>query len=119
ATALLEELGLSERLTHRPGKLSGGEQQRVALGRALINEPALILADEPTGNLDPKTGERVIESLWKATVRKNRSLVIVTHEPSIAKKANRIFLLSQGKLQPVAQGDVHEKMAQMRTDEGK
>ncbi|MBI3735741.1 ABC transporter ATP-binding protein [Candidatus Sumerlaeota bacterium] len=114
ARALLEEMGLGERLTHRPAKLSGGEQQRVALARALINAPQLLLADEPTGNLDPRTGERIIETIWNATVKKDRSLVIVTHEPSIAQRADKIFFLSNGRLSPLKHDDVHAQMKQMQ-----
>jgi len=113
AQALLDEIGLGERVTHRPGKLSGGEQQRVALARALINGPQLLLADEPTGNLDPPTGEKVIETIWKATVKKERSLIIVTHEPSIAERADRIFQLKNGRLEIVNRQDVHQQMIQM------
>ncbi len=102
AVELLEAVGLADRLHHRPSRLSGGEQQRVAIARALINDPALILADEPTGNLDEETGEAIIELLWKETVGRGRTLIIVTHEPSIAARADRRFLLTEGKL--------HEKM---------
>jgi len=98
AAALLNSLGLSERLTHRPSKLSGGEQQRVALARALVNDPDLILADEPTGKLDPKTAQAVIELLWQHTSAKGKSLVIVTHEPEIARRAEQCLRMVEGKL---------------------
>lgn len=98
ATSLLESLGLGERLTHRPSKLSGGEQQRVALARALMNDPDLILADEPTGNLDVESAEVVISLLWKYTEESGKSLIIVTHEPDIAKRAHRCMRLREGKL---------------------
>jgi lipoprotein-releasing system ATP-binding protein len=97
---LLETLGLSDRLTHRPSKLSGGEQQRVSLARALINNPHLVLADEPTGNLDAESAENVIELLWKQTRHNGRSLIIVTHEPDIARRADRCLRLKEGKLYP-------------------
>ena len=111
AEKLLAELELSDRLTHRPAKLSGGEQQRVALARALINEPALLLADEPTGNLDIYSADLVIRLMWEMTVRKNRGMIIVTHEPSIAAKADRILRLSQGILTPVKHADVKTQMS--------
>ncbi|MBX7246000.1 MAG: ABC transporter ATP-binding protein [Candidatus Sumerlaeaceae bacterium] len=100
AEALLRSVGLEERLTHRPSKMSGGEQQRVALARAMVNNPDLILADEPTGNLDTETAEVVIKLLWGHTREKNKSLVIVTHEPDIAKRADRCLRLRDGRLIP-------------------
>ena len=111
AQALLEELGLGERLTHRPSRLSGGEQQRVALARALINGPGVLLADEPTGNLDKETGEAVIEMMWRLTVERNKGLVIVTHEPSIALRAGRILQLREGKLHPLDHHKLEEQLA--------
>jgi lipoprotein-releasing system ATP-binding protein len=98
AADLLEAVGLGDRLRHRPAKLSGGEQQRVAIARALVNDPALILADEPTGNLDEQTGEAIIELLWRETVGRGRTLIIVTHEPSIAQRADRRYVLADGRL---------------------
>lgn len=100
AADLLRAIGLSDRLTHRPSKLSGGEQQRVALARALINGPALIFADEPTGNLDKETGETVIDLLWNLTVRAGKTLLIVTHDSSIAERADRRLRLHDGRLIP-------------------
>jgi lipoprotein-releasing system ATP-binding protein len=94
----LSQVGLSERLTHRPARLSGGEQQRVALARALINNPDLVLADEPTGDLDLQTGAAMIELIWQHTVGSGKSLIIVTHDPDIAAKANRCFRLHDGVL---------------------
>jgi lipoprotein-releasing system ATP-binding protein len=110
AMAALENLGLADRARHRPSKLSGGEQQRVALARALINHPSLLMADEPTGNLDIHTGETVIKMLWDMTVRKDRGLIIVTHEPLIARKADRILRLFEGKLYPVSHAELEELM---------
>ncbi|HMX63780.1 MAG TPA: ATP-binding cassette domain-containing protein, partial [Candidatus Sumerlaeota bacterium] len=92
------KVGLAERLDHRPAKLSGGEQQRVALARALMNNPAVVLADEPTGNLDAKTSAEVLEFLINITVNEGKSLVMVTHDQSIARRANRCFHLQSGKL---------------------
>ncbi len=99
ALALLERVGLSDRTEHMPTKLSGGEQQRVALARALMNDPTVVLADEPTGNLDMKTGEKVMELLWGATSGQGRSLVIVTHEMDIANHADRRLHLDNGVLE--------------------
>lgn len=98
AVRLLESVGLGDRLEHRPAKLSGGEQQRVALARSLVNNPDVILADEPTGNLDPRTAETVMELLWENTRQRNKSLVIVTHDLGIAARADRQFSLQDGLL---------------------
>ncbi len=98
AKKLLLSLGLHERLTHHPAELSGGEQQRVAIARALINMPALLLADEPTGNLDPDTADQVF-SLLIAHAKKAKSAVLcVTHNPALAKKADRIVRLKNGRI---------------------
>ncbi len=96
----LEALGLGERLHHRPSKLSGGEQQRVALARALINDPDLILADEPTGNLDAESAAGVIDLLWNHVRNSQRALVIVTHDPEIARRADRCLRLREGRIFP-------------------
>jgi len=96
----LAELGLEDRLDHRPAKLSGGEQQRVALARALINDPDLVLADEPTGNLDAESAAVVIDLLWKNVRDNHRALVIVTHDPEIARRADRCLRLREGRLFP-------------------
>lgn len=100
ASRLLRAVGLGERLDHRPARLSGGEQQRVALARALMNNPSLVLADEPTGDLDHETGQAVIDLIWKETVGCERSFIIVTHDPQIARRANRIYCLENGRLRP-------------------
>ena len=100
AEASLGALGLCERLTHRPSKLSGGEQQRVSLARAMINNPDVILADEPTGNLDTESAETVIGLLWKNVRENHKALVIVTHEPDIAARADRCMRLREGRLVP-------------------
>lgn len=94
----LKALGLEDRVTHRPVKLSGGEQQRVALARALVNDPDLVLADEPTGNLDGATARTVIDLLWDNVRTNNKSLVIVTHDPEIAKLADKCLRLIDKKL---------------------
>jgi len=101
ARELLESVGLGARLPHRPSQLSGGEMQRVAIARALIHEPKLILADEPTGNLDSKTGEEIINLLLRLNKEKGVTLVIVTHEPEIAKKADRTVSIRDGRIEPV------------------
>ena len=97
ATELLDRLGLKERLRHRPAKLSGGERQRVAIARALVNEPEVLLADEPTGNLDAATGWQIIELLGQLH-REGQSIVMVTHDDKIAAVADRRLHLDAGRL---------------------
>lgn len=94
---LLARLGILDRASHRPSELSGGEAQRAALARALVTEPELLLADEPTGNLDSRTGEQVL-SLLDDLVSEGRTLVLVTHDPVVAKRAHRVVELSDGKV---------------------
>ena len=98
AAAVLEQVGLRERATHRPGVLSGGECQRVAIARALVVEPAVLLADEPSGSLDPRTGETVEELLFDLTERRRTSLVLVTHSESLAARCDRCLQLVDGRL---------------------
>jgi lipoprotein-releasing system ATP-binding protein len=98
ATTLLAEVGLEERLDHFPSQLSGGERQRVALCRALMLEPPLLLADEPTGNLDPATGEQVFDLLRSMALRHGTPMVLVTHNPDLARRCARILLLENGIL---------------------
>jgi len=95
---LLEQVGLGARLHHRPSELSGGEQQRVAIARALRNNPALLLADEPTGNLDLATGQEIIDLLLKLHAERGNCLIIVTHDDRIAALGQRRFRLEEGKL---------------------
>lgn len=95
---LAKALGISDRLHHFPSQLSGGQQQRVAIGRALVNHPELILADEPTGNLDKESAEEVIRLLISTIKRFDGTLVMITHEPVIAEKADRIFRIDDGVL---------------------
>ena len=98
ARGLLESVGLGGRLHHLPSQLSGGEQQRVAIARALANEPEVIMADEPTGNLDSRTGEEIIELLRGLSEQGGQTVVIITHDDSIAGLAQRVVRLSDGRL---------------------
>jgi len=100
AEKLLAEVGLAERLDHFPNQLSGGERQRVALCRALLLEPPLLLADEPTGNLDPATGEQVFELLRAMALRHGTTMVLVTHNQELARRCARLLLLEDGILKP-------------------
>jgi len=99
AEELLAKVGLSERMTHKPGMLSGGEQQRVAIARALFNSPSVVLADEPTGNLDETTGGGIIELLWALNRSDNMTLVIVSHDEDLAARAHHWVHLHEGKAQ--------------------
>ncbi|XPM59073.1 MAG: ABC transporter ATP-binding protein [Leptolyngbya sp. IPPAS B-1204] len=101
ATQLLQQVGLADRLDTYPDKLSGGQQQRVAIARALAHDPSLILADEPTGNLDEETGQRVLELLLNLTRQAGRTLVMATHNPDIARSADRVLRVQDGHLMPV------------------
>ena len=98
AVGLLEEVGLSERLTHFPNQLSGGEQQRVAIARALINKPSLLLCDEPTGNLDSKTSDEIIALVKKINLENQMAVVLVTHNAELAKTAQSVYHLRDGVL---------------------
>lgn len=94
----LDAVGLGHRLEHYPGQLSGGEQQRVALARAFVTEPTILLADEPTGNLDGKTGDTVMELLFDLHARKNTTLLLITHAPALAERCERVLTMSDGHI---------------------
>lgn len=96
--AILDTIGLADRAKHLPGELSGGQQQRVSVGRALINDPALILADEPTGNLDSKSSGEIIDLLKLANKRYNQTLLVITHDEKIALQADRVLTIADGRL---------------------
>jgi len=98
AAAVLDKVGLRDRKTHYPSQMSGGEQQRVALARAFVTEPALLLADEPTGNLDQATGHKVIELLFDLSKSKGTTLILVTHDPELAERCDRIVTITDGVL---------------------
>ncbi len=98
AEILLEDVGLRNRMHHRPGELSGGEQQRVAIARALINNPKVLLCDEPTGNLDSEMGLEILDILFGLNKKNKTAIVIVTHDKEIAKRAHRIVDMKDGKL---------------------
>lgn len=95
---LIEQLGLSNRLKHLPNQLSGGQQQRVSIARALINQPSLVLADEPTGNLDSKNSDEIIRLLKEANEKYHQTIIIITHDNNIAKLANRVITIKDGKI---------------------
>jgi putative ABC transport system ATP-binding protein len=95
---LLRLVGLSQRAHHRPDELSGGEQQRVAIGRALANRPSLLLADEPTGDLDTKTGREVVEVLRRAAKEEGVAVIVVTHDPKVAERADRVLEIRDGRI---------------------
>ena len=97
AKELLEQVGLKDRMKHLPNQLSGGQIQRVAIARALINDPEIILADEPTGNLDTKTGDEIMR-LLKELNKKGKTIILVTHNPDLTKLANKVIRLRDGKL---------------------
>ncbi len=96
--ALLAEVGLRDRADHLPGQLSGGEQQRVAIARALATEPRVVLADEPTGNLDSATGAEIIELLTRLSQEHGQTIVLVTHDPDVAARAQRVLRMQDGRL---------------------
>ncbi len=101
ARALLDRLGMGHRLKHRPAQLSGGERQRVAIARALMNNPKVLFADEPTGNLDAETGRQIMDLLEQLHRDTGQTIVMVTHDRSLAREADRVLVLKDGKLMPV------------------
>lgn len=98
ATAALRSVGLGDRLDHRPSALSGGEQQRVGLARAIVNKPKLLLADEPTGNLDQETGAKVIEMMFALARDNGTAVFLITHDPGLARRADRVLSMNHGRL---------------------
>jgi len=101
ATAWLEKVGLGDRLGHKPGELSGGEQQRVAVARALVNNPDVVFADEPTGNLDEETGEEIHGLIRELATRDKKTFVVVTHKRDFTRHADRVLLLADQRLTPI------------------
>jgi putative ABC transport system ATP-binding protein len=98
AEEVLDKVGLSDRLTHKPTELSGGQQQRVAIARALVNSPSILFADEPTGNLDSKTGLEVLE-IFKELNSNGQTVVVITHEKEIARQSNRTITIKDGEIE--------------------
>ncbi len=111
ATELAEKVGLAERLDHRPMQLSGGQQQRVCIARAMINDPLILLADEPTGALDSKTGQQILE-LFDELVTQGRTIILVTHDPSVAHRCDRIIYLHDGRVSK----DVHNTQREVNVE---
>lgn len=104
ALSLLQKVGLGDRVTHYPTQLSGGEQQRVSIARAFANEPLILFADEPTGNLDTETGEMIEDLIFDMNKEEGTTLVLVTHDPELAKRTNRIIHIKGGKIQEETNG---------------
>jgi len=104
AEDMLKLVGLEDRMNHRPSEMSGGEQQRVAIARALINDPKIVLADEPTGNLDTTTGGEIVQLMKRLNKEKGQTFVVVTHDPAIAETADQILYLKDGIIQKIKKG---------------
>jgi putative ABC transport system ATP-binding protein len=110
AKEMLKLVGLGTRVSHRPFELSGGEQQRVAIARALINNPKIVLADEPTGNLDTKTGWEIVQLMKKLNEEKGQTFIVVTHDPKIAENAHRIIHLKDGLIEEIKEVSKRNKL---------
>ncbi|NUO80264.1 ABC transporter ATP-binding protein [candidate division KSB1 bacterium] len=111
AVALLQEVNVQHRLTHRPGQLSGGEQQRVAVARALMNDPPIVLADEPSGNLDHVASENLHQLLWQLSRRDRRTFLIVTHNLELAQRADRVIELFDGRIKSIHESQNRHAMS--------
>jgi putative ABC transport system ATP-binding protein len=109
ATEALEAVGLGDRIRHRPNELSGGQQQRVAIARAIVNEPSIVMADEPTGNLDTKSGDEIMKVLLDLNRERGTTLIIVTHDPEISEQTERIIHVRDGVVEKTANGKKNAK----------
>jgi putative ABC transport system ATP-binding protein len=114
AREMLDRVGLSDRLNHRPHQLSGGQQQRVAIARALVTKPALLVADEPTGNLDTSTGARVLDLIAELRRELSITVVVATHDPDVASRADRILHIVDGRITPSCPELVAEELVEVR-----